>query len=337
MPIPIVLGALALGTAALGVKKGLDAKSNFDTASSVVRRADENLEAAKARLERRRSVTQANLEALGCTKLEVESDIMGRFLSYYRRMRNINYKNLVVNGINLQVTTDELKQMEATSLQAKELAKVGFDAIGAGVLAGWGASTIATTVGVASTGTAIGGLAGAAATNATLAWLGGGALSAGGLGMAGGMAVLGGLVTGPALAVIGFAAAAKSEEALTQAYGRAAQVNVIVEQIENGIALLTAIDERSNEIRNVIRRLRMRVKPVLDQVEELLVSKLDLSDPSATYDYRELNDTEKSRFDRMVLMAMAMNKLLKVNLLNEDGSLNPESEVALDSVRASIS
>ncbi len=45
---------------------------------------------------------------------------------------------------------------------------------------------IATTFGVASTGTAISSLSGAAATNAALAWLGGGALAAGGGGMAAG-------------------------------------------------------------------------------------------------------------------------------------------------------
>ncbi len=49
---------------------------------------------------------------------------------------------------------------------------------------------IATTFGVASTGTAISTLSGAAATNAALAWLGGGALAAGGGGMVAGKALL---------------------------------------------------------------------------------------------------------------------------------------------------
>lgn len=49
---------------------------------------------------------------------------------------------------------------------------------------------VATTFGLASTGTAISALGGAAATNAALAWLGGGALVAGGGGMAVGQAFL---------------------------------------------------------------------------------------------------------------------------------------------------
>lgn len=61
---------------------------------------------------------------------------------------------------------------------------------------------VATTFGVASTGTAISTLSGAAATNAALAWLGGGALAAGGGGMAAGEAFL--ALAGP----IGWAIAA---------------------------------------------------------------------------------------------------------------------------------
>ena len=55
---------------------------------------------------------------------------------------------------------------------------------------------VATTFGVASTGTAISTLSGAAATNAALAWLGGGALATGGGGMVAGEAFL--TLAGPA-------------------------------------------------------------------------------------------------------------------------------------------
>lgn len=70
----------------------------------------------------------------------------------------------------------------------------GIAGVGAGVaVVAFGptvAMGVATTFGVASTGTAISTLSGAAATNAALAWLGGGALAAGGGGMAAGNAFL---------------------------------------------------------------------------------------------------------------------------------------------------
>lgn len=71
---------------------------------------------------------------------------------------------------------------------------IGAAGVGAGVavaaLGPTAAMGVATTFGVASTGTAISALSGAAATNAALAWLGGGALAAGGGGMVAGNAFL---------------------------------------------------------------------------------------------------------------------------------------------------
>ena len=73
---------------------------------------------------------------------------------------------------------------------------IGGGAAGAGVGVGvaalgpTAAMSVATTFGVASTGTAISSLSGAAATNAALAWLGGGTIATGGGGIAGGTALL---------------------------------------------------------------------------------------------------------------------------------------------------
>lgn len=62
--------------------------------------------------------------------------------------------------------------------------------VGIATLGPTAAMGVATTFGVASTGTAISSLSGAAATNAALAWLGGGTLAAGGGGMAAGQLLL---------------------------------------------------------------------------------------------------------------------------------------------------
>lgn len=101
---------------------------------------------------------------------------------------------------------EELKAIQASWKQQADKIEVDYkkasvksaSGAAAGVSAGVAVATlgptaamgIATTFGVASTGTAISTLSGAAATNAALAWLGGGALTAGGGGMAAGSAVL---------------------------------------------------------------------------------------------------------------------------------------------------
>lgn len=105
-----------------------------------------------------------------------------------------------------KLTLDKLKKERLDWVQQvkkieEDYKKTDIKTMGAGV-AGAGAGVavatlgptaamgIATTFGVASTGTAISTLSGAAATNAALAWIGGGALTAGGGGMAAGSTVL---------------------------------------------------------------------------------------------------------------------------------------------------
>lgn len=131
------------------------------------------------------------------------------------------YSNDLCNELNnIQMLFDEIRNMPSDKkLEYDELKKIrlnwkqqaekieedyknaaaknaGAGAAGVGVgvavvtLGPTAAMGIATTFGVASTGTAISTLSGAAATNAALAWLGGGALAAGGGGMAAGNAFL---------------------------------------------------------------------------------------------------------------------------------------------------
>lgn len=118
----------------------------------------------------------------------------------YEELKQIrlNWKNQVDEIIKKY---EEIKNKDATAAGVAGVgigAGVAVAALGPGVAMG-----IATTFGVASTGTAISALSGAAATYASLAWLGGGALAAGGGGMAAGEAFL--ALMGPVgLAIAGF-------------------------------------------------------------------------------------------------------------------------------------
>lgn len=99
-----------------------------------------------------------------------------------------------------EINTSRKQFTDACEFAEREIqaARVAAGSAGAGLAAGasvafmapTAAMWIATTFGVASTGTAISTLSGAAATNAALAWLGGGALTASGTGIAGGEALL---------------------------------------------------------------------------------------------------------------------------------------------------
>lgn len=135
---------------------------------------------------------------------------MQLYIERCRAIDSINNVELLINSIANhpksfdtdfeEVNTNRKKFTEACEFAEREImaARTAAGGAGAGIAAGAGvaflaptaAMWIATTFGVASTGTAISTLSGAAATNAALAWLGGGALTAGGTGMAGGEALL---------------------------------------------------------------------------------------------------------------------------------------------------
>ena len=149
---------------------------------------------------------------------EIESIIeeVNNYIEYLGK----NAKNLYENLTEIQELFDKIRNVPSEQwLQYQELKKVrltwkdqaekiekdfkgmiaknagaGGAGVGAGVavvaMGPTAAMGVATTFGVASTGTAISTLSGAAATNAALAWLGGGALAAGGGGMAAGEAFL---------------------------------------------------------------------------------------------------------------------------------------------------
>ncbi|WP_213423715.1 hypothetical protein [Bhargavaea massiliensis] len=111
--------------------------------------------------------------------------------------KRLEYEELKKNRLNWKQQAEKIES-DYKNAVAKNAGK-GVAGIGAGIaitaLGPTAAMGIATTFGIASTGTAISALSGAAATNAALAWLGGGALAAGGGGMAAGNAFL--VLAGP--------------------------------------------------------------------------------------------------------------------------------------------
>lgn len=106
--------------------------------------------------------------------------------------KRLEYEKLKKIRLNWKQQAEKIES-DYKNAAAKNAGK-GVAGVGIGVaVAAFGptaAMGIATTFGIASTGTAISTLSGAAATNAALAWLGGGALAAGGGGMAAGNAFL---------------------------------------------------------------------------------------------------------------------------------------------------
>ncbi len=324
MVLPFLLGAAAIYAGATGIKKGIDAVSDNSKAEELQKKAQKNFERKKGYLTDAKSTTTESLENLGKLKLNVWDRQLGRFVQLYEQLKNVELTGQAnVGELNVaKFTREELGQMKDLSLKAQEVIMGGAGALGSGALVGVASYGGAMMFASASTGTAISSLAGAAATNATLAWFGGGSLAAGGLGMAGGMAVLGGIVAGPVLAVGGMMMASKARKKLANAQKYQAEAKKAVEEMNNAISVLEAINDVACEFDKVIRRLSNTMTPVIDSLESIILV-------SGT-DYSLYNPSQKRQVHLTVQFAQVLKLLLETPLLTEDGAVDNKCFQALE-------
>ncbi|EGQ9325796.1 hypothetical protein [Vibrio vulnificus] len=329
MPLPFILAGAAIVAGGYGVKKGIDAKDDFDTAKRVNRRAQSMFDEAKSELEEERELTQKAMENLGQAKYRIYNESIIPFVDVFSKIKNVSFEdNNLDDATNLPVmSAGELARMKSSVLEIKGVLSGGITALGSGGLAGLAAYGGVGVLGTASTGTAIGTLSGAAATNATLAWLGGGSLAAGGYGMAGGMMVLGGVVAGPVLAVGGMMMASKAEAAKEDAYGNLDKAELASEQMKEARVAASGIRLRFEEITKVLRSLELRFQPLLQSLNELVESNTNYS----TY-------SEEDRKGVMIAASTAkvLKNLLEAPIIDKEGTLTPESRKVLEETKKII-
>ncbi len=316
--IPIVLGAIALGSAAFGVGSGVAGVSSLNEANGIGKRAEERYKFAASQLTADWKVTNKAAEAYGQMQLYVKHHTVGRFVEFIKqdigqRATQENLKFL----LELRISVQQLEEYEAVAIEVDQFVKGGHSAVLAGVAASQGATALATSVGVASTGTAISGLSGAAASSATLAWLGGGSLAAGGGGMALGTVVLGGIAVGPALAVGGFMLAGEGERALTKAQEYEAKVNTEIASIQKVRDFLPQVKKRITELAHLVCSLTERAVLGLNGLE------------SRPFD----RDRDAEKLQQVALLVMGLAEILKTPVLNSEGILNLGTVTILEKYR----
>ncbi|MGD9889070.1 MAG: hypothetical protein AB7S56_07380 [Halothiobacillaceae bacterium] len=304
--IPVVLGLASAALGAAGVKKGFDAKKDFEDAKDVGERAQRKYSGAQQHLNQAREDTQHQLEALGAIKLRVFEDQIGYLVNVLKKGRS------QISGFETDIglNREELRSFEGDVLKAADVSMSLGSSAAAGAMAGMGAFGLVGSLATASTGTAIASLSGVAATNATLAWLGGGSLAAGGMGMAAGTWVLGGVVAGPALAIGGFMLASKAEEALTEARAYQAKVEVACEEMQGVREVLAGIDRNIEEMQHTISQMVERFEQVKTN---------DIHDEHA--------------MARMVQMGRALRELLNIPVIDAEGAAAQDLHIRISGAR----
>lgn len=271
MPLPLIPVGFAVASAIYGVKKGLDAKSDYDSAKSWNKKAQSLFDSAKSDLEEARESTQISVEDLGNTKFNIIEHSIIPYIDAMNNIKNFDFQIEDLEGESLKEDKDltSFDCMNQNLEGMKDLVGGGIASLGAGGLAGLAAYGGVGALGTASTGTAIGSLSGVAASNATLAWLGGGSLASGGLGVAGGTAILGGIVAGPVLAVGGMMLASKAEEEKEKAWANYDLAELEAEKMGLAKVKVVAIGARFKELNSVLSKLNDAFTPLLNGVERI--------------------------------------------------------------------
>ena len=294
MALPFILAGAALLAGGIGVKKGIDAKEDFDRAERIGRRAKRNHEDAIESLESEREKTNQSFQDLGRLKVSIFSDQIKYLVDEIKKRKKAKSK---MTGFEQMVEELNLPQMEKMVLGSLDIEKGLASGAASGALMGLGAYGSVGMLASASTGTAIASLSGAAATNATLAWLGGGSLAAGGFGMAGGMVVLGGLVAGPAIAITGFVMASKAEEALTKARDYESEVDQAIEKINSMEIVLKGLQANALEMSMTLPKLTIYFDECKSDVES----------------------NEQGAFERLLKCGSALKSVLDTPIMEKNG------------------
>ncbi|GAA9688761.1 hypothetical protein HpVH63_07350 [Helicobacter pylori] len=194
MPLPFILGGLAIAVAGYGVKKGLDAKNTNDEAKDRLKKAEERLEETKKRVESAEFGCKLAFARFGEKKLHVINRGFSRFVEHFNQLKGHEF---VISNMDMQNIQEQVSEVLNVANKCKEmglsdLASLGGVGAAVGVLATYGAYTGIST---AAGGTVLSSLSG------TLAWMSGGAISLGGGLVA--MALIGGVGAAPVIAILG--------------------------------------------------------------------------------------------------------------------------------------
>lgn len=329
MPLPFIIGGLAVVAGAAGIGTGIRGGMKMKDANDTMKSAQEKQEKAAARFEDYNQKATSAMDKLG----ERELGILVSFEHFSDLIERIQgrpeFKKYSRNGIDLpEYRAEELKKVSAGA----GVLLGGISGAVAGTAGGFAAAGATTSavmaLGVASTGTAISSLSGVAATNATLAALGGGALSAGGGGMALGSAVLGGATLGVGLLIGGIifnVTGSKLADKADEAYSQACKT-----------------DEQVNKISWYLRQLRVaaeKYQKTLMEVERQYRKRLETLDYMITSygktDWKDFSKTEQKMTENLVLLVGLLYKMCQVKLVlqaEEKDKLNSINKEEVDEV-----
>ena len=322
-----ILGAAAAATGGFGIFKSAKAVKDSCKANGINAEAQKLYDDMKSSLQAVRDETSAALTQLGNKKLYMYNVPVMRFVSLFEKVKNIELSESkgLAELSKFKIDKEAVVQMKDVCIKATSFAQGAVGGAVAGGAMAFGAYGAAGAFASASTGAAISGLSGAAATNATLAFFGGGSLAAGGLGITGGMCILGGIVAGPALAVLGTVMGAKASAGLDNAHANMAKVKEAGIEVAVMKQTCWAITERAKMYTQMLVKYDRLVFPMLNNFDGIIREE--------GTDYRKYKKSSRGKIGALLSSMQSIKAMLDTPLLDEKGGLTAASEKVLDAVR----
>lgn len=323
MPLPFIIGGLAVAAGAGGIGAGVRGGMKMKDANDTMKSAQQMQEKAVARFKDYNQKTTEAMDQLG----ERELGILSSFEQFSDLIEKIQgrpeFKKYEKDGIELpKYEAEELKKISVGA--GVLLGGVSGAAAGtAGGFAAAGATTSAVmALGTASTGTAISSLSGAAATNAALAALGGGALgsSATAGGMALGTTVLGGATLGVGLLVGGIifnVTGAKLSDKADAAYSQAKKIDA---QVNKVTWYLRQLKDAANGYQATLAKVEEQYRKRLKTLDFIISF-------SEKTNWDDFSEKEQKMTENLVLLVGLLYKMCQVKLV-----LQAEKEDELNTV-----
>ncbi|MGL2782155.1 interferon alpha-inducible IFI6/IFI27 family protein [Helicobacter pylori] len=296
MPLPFILGGLALAAAGYGVKKGIDALDADCEADEFIKKAEVLKEEATKKAESTQSDCKLAFARFGEKKLRVLSHSVSNFLDHFHQLK---HSRITIEGINMQ---DIQRQVSDARNLLNQLNANGIDGDSApGVIAG---------------------CVGLGASSFTAGAILGGGLAASGLA---GMAVIGGIVAGPALAILGALSADEMEKKRDDAKAYCSQVEAAVKKADVMIDNLQAV-------RKVVDLFTRQITK-FDALFFSLAQEAITTMKKHHYDISRYNQKEKDQLSVTVSTLMTLSAFLKVPIMDEHQKLNEKAKNALNLMR----
>ncbi|MGL2916077.1 GlsB/YeaQ/YmgE family stress response membrane protein [Helicobacter pylori] len=276
MPLPFILGGVALAAAGYGVKKGIDALDADCEADEFIKKAEVLKEEATKKAESAQSDCKLAFARFGEKKLHVLSHSVSNFLDHFHRL---NRSRIIIEGINMQDIQRQVS--DARNL----LNQLGISSFTTGaVLGGW--------------------------------------LAASGLA---GMAVIGGLVAGPALAILGALSADEMEKKRDDAKAYYSQVETAVKKADVIVDNLQAVRKMADLFTKQITKL--------DALFFSLSQDAIATMKKHHYDTSRYNQKERDQLCVTVSTLSTLSAFLKVSIMDEHQKLNKKAQKALNLMR----